>query len=312
MNPEFAIDWLTLTMWGGRDQAAEWVSDLVGHQITWQDTGHGGLAFERLEFGPYGMKLYSLPVKDVGFCTVQLPGQVFTVATPGMVFDALCSLDQTGRRWQARRVDLRFDHDFFTPGQVNAEWAIEVGARGSRVRSTVRRDNASYERRYDGHDIMRLGSRQSDRFMRIYVRPEGHTRVELECKGERAEAVAGDLLGVYRAGGDVALRALGHVRAFVEFPAADWWARFVAASVQCKLTLRKDREASVERMGEWLRRQVAPTLAAWTAVHFGDVEAVLGIAEEGAGRMNDKLRHLVDCVCDEAVSFRAAEMVGAG
>jgi DNA relaxase NicK len=131
-----------------------------------------------------------------------------------------------------------------------------------------------------------LGSRESERFLRAYDKdPNGEdprTRWELENKGATAR-IALDLIASAHRTPDAA-RALvpGLLRAFVDFcdrdpgargdraPMLDWWQALMGdfAKVRGAVAVKVD---SLARRVTWLRRQVAPTLAAvWARPEYGN------------------------------------------
>lgn len=68
-----------------------------------------------------------------------------------------------------------------------------------------------------------VGSRQSDKFLRVYNKAAEQgiagdwIRVELECKGDYARAIAPHLLS------DGVEFGIGQIRQFCDFPGVDWW-----------------------------------------------------------------------------------------
>lgn len=127
-----------------------------------------------------------------------------------------------------------------------------------------------------------LGSRESERMLRVYDKePNGadpRTRYELELKG----AAARDSLGYLADAQDGRAVVTGLLLAFVDFraradgergdraPRLAWWAALVRdfAKVRGAVAVTVD---SLARRLSWVRRQVAPTLAAiWARPEYGN------------------------------------------
>lgn len=176
------------------------------------------------------------------------------------------------------RLDVAWDTDFLTPGTV--ETAVRAGEVVARFDRSVNPETGrmrGIERRgnHEG-DTVYLGSRTSERFVRVYDR-RGPTRVEMELKERRAVELWRRLLAL----NDEAawgMEALAELRAFVDFravvlgprsgkpvgaadrPLLDWWAAFVQGAER-RSTVLPRKAPRLETMDRWLRQQVAPVLA---------------------------------------------------
>ena len=301
-------DWLTVTLFVDPERAAELAGDLLGQPITWRDPGHGGLAFRSVKFGPYGLKLYSLPtqpakVGGLDYCTVQMPGECWSWTSEARVCGVLRQLSAEGIRWQVTRVDLRVDHRLFTPAELFVRWEADVAEVGSTVRSLVKRESAELTRCLDGGCIARFGARQSTRYMRCYIRDDGQTRVELECKGERADVVVRDLMACEAAGQDVARRAVGHLLDFVDFLDFAPWGQMVGEAERAGVNLPRQVEVTVERKREWVLRQCAASVVTVGAC-AGDLDHwVAAIVEQGRRHLSLAARHLIPNALERAPAF---------
>ena len=199
---------------------------------------------------------------------------------------------------QFSRVDVAIDDrsGLVTVAKVReAEW---VG----RARGMYDTSSRGKDRVCTGETVY-FGRRVSDTFVRIYNKAleqgvEGDwTRVEVECKRKRAhlmaEAVAsGDLGEVVRG------FLMGHLR-FVEavadtnrdrWPLLDWWSEFLQGVQALRLTVGKP-SVSLERSVAWVRRQVAPTLAALVVNQQGCIDWLSDLINCAAPGM--KPRHQV-------------------
>jgi hypothetical protein len=226
-------------------------------------------------------------------CLVNIPGSAFDVL-PGGGCDALCSFlghlltledpsesecvpvlvrdddgvsaDDVdvpiGRVFKVTRLDLAFDGVLFTVAQCVA--AAESG----NVRSSVNKGRAirSLGDRVAGEDgdTFEWGRRASkSRMVRAYDR-RGFVRFEMEWRGDRSDLLARELgaLGVQA----WASRAIGHLRAFLDFVDADaslnisrcpllsWWAEFVQGVEKIRIPIRRVQSPLVARVHSQVKR----------------------------------------------------------
>lgn len=187
-----------------------------------------------------------------------------------------------------KRLDLAFD-DFSNLLDVDEMYrkilAGEVATRYRRVARISNAQTGSYEKM---GDTINLGRRSSESFVRIYDKaaeqkakgvalPEGvesWTRVELEVKGDKADAVgrmlANTAIGSTKSAGQEAANLLYGLLDFKEanredenksrWKTVDWWRLFVGATEKRKLSLPK-KLRSIERTKVWVRNQVSASLA---------------------------------------------------
>jgi hypothetical protein len=195
---------------------------------------------------------------------------------------------------RATRFDVAVDGASFKPATLWREWkrgnvvsAVKISAR---ARDDRQWRSGDWQSNAEG-DTAYLGSTQAHRRLRVYDR-RGPTRVELQARHEAAAAIAADLLG-----GDLevgwAARALGHMRAFVDFrrgedanvsrrPLAAWWQRFVTDAERADVRLTGVIVDTFERAAAWVERQVAPILAVYRRV-LGR-EGLAQLLEQGHNR----------------------------
>jgi hypothetical protein len=190
------------------------------------------------------------------------------------------------------RLDIYLDDRARLADPADVLDAIERGQVRSHVRAwrTVR-DSTGGMTTY-------LGSRQGDAMVRVYRKwaesgdPEQGVRWEMECRGERAQLVTAMVLPVASSVG-LAGVYLGLLRAFVDFvqrgegqrgdraPLLGWWAALVGSAGRVGPVLARVKD-SLQRRREWVRRQVAPSLALLFAVDGSD--GVSDIIREGWDR----------------------------
>jgi len=307
------LHWITVSVFASVEFVKAWVADTLDwREDHWEAAGHGVNGFRELHRGMMGVRLGADPVvpskSGDGYCTVWIPGQALDVVGSDCVVKAIAGLEASGVKWKCSRVDLAADTTFFGPYDVYRVWLDDEEARKwgdePMVRSWVNRESYEYQQSGDGGSILRLGARQSERYMRVYLRGIGeaegvYTRVELECKGKRADAVMHDLVAW---DGGLAGRIVGHIRDFVEVDAS-WWQEFVKGVQRVGLVVVRVVEHSVERMFEWLRRQVAPSVACAVEVCGGDVERVVSMLLAGRGRWSKWHRELISRAEESSCGF---------
>jgi hypothetical protein len=277
---EFCIHALTVTLWADALRVASVACELLGiggGVENFTALQHGGRSFRSLLIGPGGLKLYVLPTNGGAYCSLEIPGEV----SKSIPWDRLQAVFHAlNCRVQWTRVDLAFDTLGFEPASVY-ETIMAGEVRSLAKRQTLRRITQPLS----GGDTVYLGARTSERMLRVYLHAGPFTRVELECKGERANLIMGDLLATEP--GQWARRALGHLRDFIDFK-RDWWAEFCQGAERAHMKLTSWAASSFGRTQKWLEKQVAPALAL--------VEELIGIRElfelADRGRMKWGPRHL--------------------
>lgn len=294
----FSLDWLSLTVWESKDNVVEWLKDFLNLGEL-EFSGHGGIGFAELYFGAHGFQLYALPVAakdDQVYCSLRFPGECLrAVGLDNLMrfYDSLC---ECGVRTNCTRFDVAFDTQGFTVQDViDARTAGDVECRASVFREL--REVQGEE--LTGHTIY-FGSRSSEAMLRIYYKRDGHsfgdeafTRVELELKGERASFHFMELMA--NSMPDFARVAGGWLTAFIQV-GREWWQTLVDGFRAFWLRISRPPE-TLDRMGRWLRRQVAPTLACYAAATTGgDVSEMFDyfrvLTTQGMKRL-DKLKERI-------------------
>lgn len=147
-----------------------------------------------------------------------------------------------------------------------------------------------------------FGSRASESFLRIYNKQAermdqgeedpGHwVRVELEMKGDKANLVAARyvfegiafVVGLLR--GLIEFKEPGQDTNKTRWPVARWWAAFLSGFEKCKLAITKEKP-TIEGVKDWLRRQVAPSLAFVVRAEGGAMDWLYRLLQEGGQRLS--------------------------
>ncbi len=192
---------------------------------------------------------------------------------PGLVaLSVLAKLDPSSRldvAWDAYTWKLEQFGQAFEAGDVVTRIQRPVNPKTGRIQGIERKSN------HEG-DTVYLGSRTSERFLRVYDR-RGPCRVELELKEGRAVGLWKRLIELNdeTAWG---MEALAELRAFIDFrhlehslltgkpipPAdrrlVDWWAEFCQGADRRSSVIPRQAKC-LEDVDKWLRRSVAPSLA---------------------------------------------------
>jgi DNA relaxase NicK len=219
-----------------------------------------------------------------GCVTVMLPGKAMASFTPKAFQEQLRRWKDKGARPTARRLDLTRDGLGATVDQV------EVAFRGSPdlIRCRATRKQFGLISSEDGLSFT-VGDRSSNRFMRVYDL-HGPVRVELECKGDYAEFVGDRLIETpWEEWGDL---IVGVIAEFIDF-GTTWWDDFVGAVARVRMAVQPAVEQTLDRMREWIERQVAPTLATLVAAGGGDLSELVGFVGAGRRRMRPEQWALV-------------------
>lgn len=257
------VHWFAGTVRGFAASAVlDVVSAFIGLPVVRRSRGGYGYG---LSAGVGGASVYWSPGRGDVF--VSLPGEVCeSLGVPALVALATeLDLDPSSRldvAWDVHGVTPAEPHAAFLAGDVVTRIHRGINPETGRMRGQDWRSNA------DG-DTVYLGSRSSERFVRVYDR-RGPTRFEMEWKGQRAVLLWRRLLAC---GEDRwSAEAMSELRAFLDFrdrssgvrpdfcPLLDWWQAVTdGADRSCATVPRAARTLDDKR--EWLRSQVAPVLA---------------------------------------------------
>jgi hypothetical protein len=248
-----------------------------------------------------------------------------------VALSALTDLEPTIRldvAWDAEALIPEMFAEAFEAGDVVTRIQRPVNPETGRLRGLERHSN------HEG-DTVDLGSRSSERFLRLYDR-RGSCRVELELKKRRSVALWRRLVALH----DEAawgMEALAELRAFIDFRERSegvhvdrcellpWWAEFCAGASR-RSTVIPRKSPTLERQEKWARRSVAATLALLVAVRgqaFLDELIVNGaarnasrpdrlalIAESRAGDEGRSAARITRDAWFEAARVRSAWLLG--
>lgn len=202
---KFTVHGATVTVWAHLDEVANL---MCGHYLQDFCPFTDDAILKMHELGPTqrferrfqvaaGVFVLSGPRLGGDYCSIDIKGEAFEVF--GMVPFQKLLQDLLVRdiRWHLTRVDPAFDGAPFTPLQFKE--AVEAGD----VRSLTTRDTLDWRSTPlgpDKGDTCTFGHRGSDGFLRVYNRRRDEqgdpiTRVELECRGDRAKLVGLALVG---------------------------------------------------------------------------------------------------------------------
>lgn len=302
----FSFDWIAFTFLGQSvSDALRTVQSLFGKVVP-LERGLVGYENSGLILGT-GRVAWSDKRPEMG-CHVILPSKALGLLSdvyPDLL-DLLDMLKAFGAKFT--RVDLALD-DF--EGLLDLDLMVEkvrVGEFVSRFRRAELREGLFG----CAGQTLYFGSRSSGTFARIYDKrseqiskgvedvPEQWTRVELEFKGQNADAVVSRMLEA----GSGAEVALGLLRQYVCFKDAGpdsnksrwstcaWWEAFLCYVERCRLGLPKIAQ-TVESVKQWLYRQVAPSLAFLVEYERGCVDEIYGMLRAGKGRLSPCHRALL-------------------
>lgn len=161
--------------------------------------------------------------------------------------------------------------------------------------------------RGNGGGIVRIGNRESRRYVRIYDKGAQlgldvtWVRFEVELKGEYAQAAAVMLIAK-------ALDPESLVASAVDFRdvTADsnvtrrervaWWAELMDGFKRVSMTTAEKVMESYDRTLAWLKRQVAPAMAFMAAMDSGGVDWFYELLTLGRGRISPEKRLLISAV----------------
>jgi hypothetical protein len=211
------------------------------------------------------------------FVTVQ--GEVCEqLGISGLVaLSALTGLEPTSR------LDVAWDADWLIPEMFGQ--AFEAGDVVTRIQRPVNPDTGRIKgiQRESNHegDTVYLGSRTSERFLRVYDR-RGPCRVEMELKERRAVELWRRFIKLNDEA-EWGREALAELRAFIDFRHSEpsaltgkpiqtadrsllaWWAEFCAGADR-RSTVIPRKAPTLESLEAYIRRQVAGPLALLVAV----------------------------------------------
>jgi len=128
--------------------------------------------------------------------------------------------------------------------------------------------------------------------------PDIWNRTEIQARKERAQAIA-QLLANGHEVGAILMGILAYYLRFVTRPkngdsnksrwkTAQWWQRFLDDVEPIRLTEPCEMETTIERRLAWMRRQVAPSLAAVIRAMDGEMTEIYNLIREGMRRLKPR------------------------
>jgi len=251
---DIGIDYLSLTLYGSLEDAhglySQFFEDILG-------------SLEEAS----GSRFYEMQFKAAGGFYLQAEARTkslrehYRMIFPGeacgyIEFDKFKLLkleaDKRGIEMRCTRLDIRIDNCPFTPLQI-AEDIKQGKARTKADLSTIKIFEQPLEKNDKG-DIgtqgLYLGSRTSDRYLRIYDQ-HGFTRFELECKEEYANAYFNSLIILEDKFQDL---IMGYSMDFIEID-ADYWKEFTQGYKRIKYSPNIYKDKTIEGFRKFLIQQ---------------------------------------------------------
>jgi len=267
-----SIHWLSLTFFTNPAKAMthflnEFLSYGIKDEYDWSEyfhpAGHGARGYEALYFGPEGVRLYAYP-KLGKHCHLEITGKVIDMYGNQRCIDYLTSLFKQEYVSKCKRIDIAFDHVPFTPQDCYDAWQ-----RGD-VIAKCHHDSWDWRENKEGKTLY-IGSRQSERFIRIYDR-RGFTRLEIVFKDKWSENFARVITEIPSK--EWINQCIGYLRDYVNFVSVkpkniksvshdtlSWWSTFIGDSEKVCLNIDK-RNANEDlkiRLENYFKR-LLPTL----------------------------------------------------
>lgn len=292
---EFRIHWFAVTVWGSLEHAHNlWHAWLEPRLGILQDQGYGGRLYKKIFKGLGEAKLYCLPQHQSGdeeaqHFHLELPGTACDALPPETLREFLLVLERNDK-FRVKRIDLAWDGVPFTPLQLDQADKQDLFNTRAR-RETFRFEHSRHEPRENGeigHSIFRLGSRASNRHLRVYDY-HGPVRLEMEARGARADLIAREVLVC--SPDEWSDKSIPHLRDFVEID-APYWQEFVSQHVKAGKTIVDARTKEISRITEWMFKQVSPSLSVLVDV-IGE-STLKALLESGRQRRGDRFKSLLD------------------
>ena len=154
-----------------------------------------------------------------------------------------------------------------------------------------------------------FGSKSSDLFIRIYDKAKEQDnfdanwiRIEIVYKRERANTLALYIADEKKSIGYIFSATLNNYIRFVNptadtnkrrWPMASWWQDILETSKSISLSM-KPEEIDIDKLENWVNKQVAPSLAVIKEYYQGDMQKIEEIIINGTERINPKYQRLLD------------------
>jgi DNA relaxase NicK len=253
---EIGIDYLEFTIYADDQKTFEIYSKIFMDKIGELNFEGQTKLYENRYLGANGFAILTKP-KNNGckyHTRMIIPGQACKLIELDDLERFLRIREEEGIRIKCTRIDLRADGCPFSPLQVYD--AIEEGKAETRTtRALLKKYEQPFETREDGKigtEGMTLGSRKSERFLRIY-NLHGFTRFELECKGDTANIYFSTLINNTA---NFNSMTIGLFQDFIRID-AEFWREFTKDYERAYMKLTKYQDPTEERLERYLFKQAA-------------------------------------------------------
>lgn len=286
---EFGIDYAKFTIYTDKLGAMEIYSkifaDILGDLILEGRTKH----YQERYINGGGFSLNANPARKSGFKTYaqfNMPGSICQLI-PLEKFTQLAQLcQQEGIFLTCTRLDIRIDNCPFEPLEIAKD--IEEG----RVESRAQRDTLKkFDQPFDTNELgemgttgMYLGSRESEKFLRIYDK-HGFTRLELECKGEASDTY---FYILQQSTWDFETLAMGFILDFIRVD-SDNWRRFSTGFKRAYAITKTFSDPTLERLEKFMVLQASNALG--ILLEIKGEEYIKAIAKKGLEAARKKARY---------------------
>lgn len=317
--PTAGIHWYAATAMRPTDDVLGFISETFhGADFTVMDRGVSG--YTRTFTTIYGLRVFENPDR---------PEMGVHVIADGEAAEAMghakLQLIHFGLDMQPTRIDVALDHCPFEPHDLYTEWLRDNVRTRCKAPSNAKPDRIGVRAHTwmssPAGDTFYMGSRQSTAFARCYDE-RGHTRFELELKGDRARAAAHVLFDPEAAFGIV---AIGLVRDFVDYVDREssanrrrcsllpFWEAFIGSGDRIRLQMDEQPARSMDRTADWIWSQVAPSLALYEMwVEIADKTARdqlrRDLRQEGLRRLKQRHQALLSAAQLSLAPGRRAKM----
>ena len=228
------------------------------------DKGHGARRYRQISEALLGAKVYYdyiNPKEGKEHCHIELTGSACEAVLPS-VFPALVNfLTENSIRFSIKRADFAYDGVPFSPQDFYDGLLSDNLVSLIKRSKGISKHESPYELRKNGEVgtmTVYAGSSSSQRMVRVYNK-RGDTRLELQLRDERAQAVCLDVFA--HAWDEWEFTVKTHLRQFIDFKNTDWWAVFVSIAHRADLKISSARRMSLIKMENWLERQVIVSLS---------------------------------------------------
>jgi DNA relaxase NicK len=233
------------------------------------------------------IKVFTKPLSRNGdYFSYEIPGKACDCIHPDRLIELGDLLHSNYKdAFKFNRLDYAFDNVPFTPKQAYD------AVKADQLRTLAKRDTLEgrgkpfqkKENKEIGTKGMELGSRQSERMIRVYDL-HGFNRLEMEIKGKRAQSITNQLLSTEDTE-NWPIIMQSHLLDYVDFY-TDWWREFIANNKRANLKITKPALVEFVKSYSWIKNQASPTLS--VLFDMLPFEAFLEIIEYGRQRRGHK------------------------